>query len=201
MPNLTANYNFKKPLGTEKMDVNVLNENFDNIDEEIFKINNSKGKANGIATLDENGRIPQSQIGINCGFDVLYSNYNNNPTKVTINSVPSGYKYYEIVACGIGGYGAKNTIKVNGTIASSVTTSSGSTYEFFMKAVVSDKIYGTGTYVKQTNTEMVITNLFDSQYMLSEGKAFNSNINTIEVDTTSSSTSGSVKRVIVIGYK
>lgn len=201
MPNLTDNYNFKKPLQSERVDIDVLNENFDNIDGEIFKINNSKGKANGIATLDENGRIPQSQIGINCGFDVLYSNYNNNPTKVTINSVPSGYKYYEIVACGIGGYDAKNTIKVNGTIASSVTTSSGSTYEFFMKAVVSDKIYGTGTYVKQSNTEMVITNLFDSQYMLSEGKAFNSNINTIEVDTTSSSTSGSVNRVIVIGYK
>ena len=26
MPNLTANYNLKKPLGSEKMDINVLNE-------------------------------------------------------------------------------------------------------------------------------------------------------------------------------
>jgi hypothetical protein len=32
MPNLTTNYGFKKPLGTESADINVLNSNFDSID-------------------------------------------------------------------------------------------------------------------------------------------------------------------------
>lgn len=35
MAKLTQNYSLKKPLGTEKIDVNVLNENFDAIDEAL----------------------------------------------------------------------------------------------------------------------------------------------------------------------
>lgn len=57
MPNLTPNYNLKKPLGTEFALISVLNENFDAIDEALTpSVDNTtaptseanKGKLSGI---------------------------------------------------------------------------------------------------------------------------------------------------------
>ena len=84
MPNLTANYNLKKPLGSEKMDINVLNENFDNIDEEIFKINNSKNQPNGIARLDENKELLIENIP--CKIKTIYEH--SSGTSLELTNVP-----------------------------------------------------------------------------------------------------------------
>lgn len=57
----TTNLGLKKPDKSEFYTVDIFNDNSDTIDGAI-------GTANGIASLDENGRVPYSQLPI---FDVV----------------------------------------------------------------------------------------------------------------------------------
>lgn len=61
MSTQTTKLHLEKPASTEFYSVAVNNANLDKIDEAI-------GSANGIAELDENGRVPYSQLPI---FDVV----------------------------------------------------------------------------------------------------------------------------------
>ena len=85
MANQTENYKLTKPLASEFYDVEVQNGNMDKIDEALTENTNKiqaiqenqnasipltqKGAASGVATLDENGRLPAAQLpsAIDCG--------------------------------------------------------------------------------------------------------------------------------------
>lgn len=195
MPNLTANYNFKKPLETERVDINVLNENFDNIDKEFKKIDDSKGSNNGIATLDETGKIPQTQIGIMAGVDLLYSGGNEAPPTVTIMNIPTEYKYYELLIYGKGGYTAKNSLKINDLLIREVYTSSNE--GFFMKAIITDKVYCSAS-ANESYYDAVLPG--DAMSNFKEGIFIGNKLNKITIDTTAS-TSGEIRYITLLGYK
>ena len=73
MPNYTTNYNLKKPLQEEFYNIDDHNGNMDIIDEKLKELfekepegnfipTSQKGAANGVATLDNTGKIPSNQI-------------------------------------------------------------------------------------------------------------------------------------------
>lgn len=72
MVNYTTNYELKKPLVTEKYSVDDQNGNMDIIDKELNKgateraelaqFKESKGQANGLASLDGGGKVPSGQL-------------------------------------------------------------------------------------------------------------------------------------------
>lgn len=71
----------------------------------VEELLNSKGQPNGIATLDENGKIPSSQIG--GGVDVIYK---GSASLHTVNNLSfDKYKYIEIRAVGYSGDRFKTT--------------------------------------------------------------------------------------------
>ena len=102
MPSYTTNYNLHKiELSDKPADITVINPNWDFIDQMLKTLEESagdgvyipkteKGVANGVATLDENGKIPDEQLP-DPDFDALCDLYGysferekNSSTKTTI---------------------------------------------------------------------------------------------------------------------
>ncbi|MDE6125023.1 MAG: hypothetical protein K2G22_07345, partial [Eubacterium sp.] len=83
MATYTEKYNLKKPDETDFIDIADINENMDKIDKTLDNVKQTvipiseRAVANGVATLDENGKIPAEQlsaVGILPRLDVTAAN-------------------------------------------------------------------------------------------------------------------------------
>lgn len=70
MATYTEHYNLKKPAETDFVDIADINENMNAIDGAMSNLipKSQRGKANGVATLDEEGKIPVEQLPSGCGM-------------------------------------------------------------------------------------------------------------------------------------
>lgn len=182
MPNLTANYKFKKPLQSERVDINVLNENFDNIDKEIKKvnngvedINNSKGAPSGFASLDDKCKVPAIQL--NKGVDNLVSTSGSGKTTL-LNLDIKKYNYIEIfVRCNSSGSWAEGSsvllndeeISMNGDSYMLQISSNGQIFGQNQTSNNGDDYYSHMRYIKtivlkENNTLTIDTKNYASGY-------------------------------------
>lgn len=107
---LQANLNAEK-VGGKLVNELTLKTELNDTNNEIKKINNSKGTASGIATLDNKSKVPAIQL--NKGIDNLVSTSSSGKTTL-LNLDIKKYNYIEIfVNCSYEGYDSGSSIKLN----------------------------------------------------------------------------------------
>ena len=87
MPKITTNYGLKKPTTNENVDINVLNDNMDKIDEELFKRAVKPTVLTGtLATGNTSLTLKSDAVTKSSIIDIYTSVYGINPSNVSVST-------------------------------------------------------------------------------------------------------------------
>lgn len=96
MPNLTPNYNFKKPIkATENADIDVLNSNMDTLDTELKKVSD-KANTKEIIVIESINISKNNWELVSSTPQKIYANTIKNVNITSKDSVEINFSFYNI---------------------------------------------------------------------------------------------------------